>query len=233
MKHLKIFIVSVLLFSAVCGVFFWWVGRVTTPVLAPGPVPAERADRASEEGLKNGRGRLVDLLSLGERLECTIRYEVADAVTEGTVFMDEGRLRGDFMVPTTATTSNVASMAIKDQELYVWAEVAGEQWGVKKSLGSTTDEVTLDAREPVSLEAPVLYTCQPWTAYDPSVFTPPADILFRDLADIQANGMEYGTTFTPMTTPGNGDPCAVCALISEDGPREQCEMRFECGLQTN
>lgn len=233
MKHLKIFLVIVLALGLAGGVFFWWVARVTAPALAPGPVPAERADAKPEDGQLSGRGRLADLLARTERLECEVRHEVANSLTEGTVFMSGGQLRGDFVVPIEATTTSVVSVSIKDQVLYVWAEVGGEQWGVKKSLSSTSDEVQLDAREPVSLEAPVLYNCKPWTAYDPSVFVPPADILFRDLADIQADGMEYGTTFAPVTTPGNGDPCATCALISEDGPREQCEIRFACGLQPN
>lgn len=233
MKHLKIFLVVVLLLGLTCGVFFWWVGRVTAPALAPGPVPAERADSTAEEGYFSGRGRLVDLVARNERLECSVQYELANAQTEGTVFMHEGQLRGDFMIPATATTTAVTSMSIKEQVLYVWAEVAGEEWGVKKNLGSSSETVLLDAREPVPLEAPVLYACQPWKAYDPSVFTPPSDILFRDLADVQADGMEYGTTYVPVLTPGNGDPCATCALITEDGPREQCEIQFACGLQPN
>lgn len=204
-------------------------------VIAPGPMPAERADTADDAKGMSGRGTVSSLLARNERLECAIYRDVpgSEAEIAGTFFMHEGQLRGDFVVPEAGTTTSVTSMALKDQVLYVWAEVSGKWSGVKKDLATSSAEVTLDAREPVPLEAPVRYECKPWQAYDPSVFTPPSDVLFRDLADIQSAGMEYGNSFAPAAVPEVSKSCTACALITEDGPREQCEIRFACGLQPN
>jgi hypothetical protein len=51
----------------------------------------------------------------------------------------------------------------------------------------------MDTKEPVSLEAPVKYTCTDWAAVDGSVFVPPADVSFQDLNAAIDAGMEYGT----------------------------------------
>lgn len=236
MKNIKILALVVVLVGITCGVFFWWLATITAPdILAPGPVPAEPAATTAEAGDLRGRGRITDLLAKNERLECSVKYEAtaSAAPIEGMIFMHEGQLRGDFIVPLLGTTTSVSSMVISGEVLYVWAEVSGAWSGVKKNLASTTEEVGLDAREPVPLEAPVMYECQQWKAYDPSVFTPPANILFRDLAEIQSSGMEYGTTFESVRVPEINDSCAACALVTEDGPREQCEIRFGCGLQAN
>jgi hypothetical protein len=48
---------------------------------------------------------------------------------------------------------------------------------------------------PVTLDESVRYVCKDWAIVDGSVFNPPSTVLFKDIAVIEAAGMEYGTIY--------------------------------------
>lgn len=237
----KLIVAVVAVLGIASGIFFWQLGRTSVSVEEVGPVPAVPADTVTREPGANdpisGRAAMATLLALGRNLECRISHEVEAAVpgsavkTEGTVFISDGVIRGDFMVAGEGGAEPiVSSMIIKDDTMYLWSVIDGESWGMKTSVSATasTTSPQLETQEPVSLDTDVAYDCKPWIGVDRSVFVPPSDVLFRDLSTIMEGGMEYGTTFEGGAVPGGGDACAACALIDDEAAGTACREQFSC-----
>lgn len=146
---------------------------------------------------REGEGTLEFLRLLGEDLECTIRYEDTEEqrVVEGTYFVSDGSMRGDFLTESPDLSGQVlSSMIIDGQNMYIWSDIDGQQYGMKVQLASVVDPA-VDTREPVALDEAVRYDCKPWPAVDRTVFTPPATVIFQDMSTLMQSGMEYGTIY--------------------------------------
>jgi hypothetical protein len=246
---IKLVLVLVLVLGLASGVFFWQLGRSSEPIFS-GPTPAVPADAlqatpGTEEPL-SGRGTLASLLTRARNLECAVANDAdPQSATEGTVFLSDGSIRGDFLTgPRGQQTPS--SLIVRDNTLFLWSTIDGQSWGVKSQLNASApapDEPRLETQEPIGLHDDVRYECKPWDVVDGSVFVPPSTILFRDLSTILEQGMEYGTTFegaaveggsTSMSAPSGGEgSCATCAALSDESAREMCEIQFGCGLQPN
>lgn len=145
---------------------------------------------------KQGIGTLDELRLLGEDLECKIVYAPNDgsASVEGTYFVSDGNMRGDFLTDLPDLSGQMlSSMIIDGTTMYMWSEIEGETYGAKMALSSL--DATANTNEPVSLDADVTYDCVVWENVDTTVFLPPSDTLFQDLDTAFGVGMEYGTIF--------------------------------------
>jgi hypothetical protein len=142
-----------------------------------------------------GSGTMNDLLGRNQNIECQITTIDNSVTSEGTFFVADQKIRGDFITESPDLEGvSVSSIIIIDETLYVWTELDGESYGVKTLLQDSDTEST-KANEPVGLDEQVKYSCQPWAQVDQSVFIPPADILFQDLSELLEGGMEYGTVY--------------------------------------
>lgn len=146
---------------------------------------------------RSGVGTLKSLRQLGENVECTIVYspEGQDVPVEGTYFVSEGNIRGDFLTDSPDLSGKIlSSMIVEDATMYMWSEIDGEVYGMKMSLSEAGDSET-DTNVPVSLNDDVNYTCKPWKDVDNSIFVPPGDVLFQDLNDLMKAGFEEGVIY--------------------------------------
>lgn len=144
-----------------------------------------------------GTGSLEELRAFGEDMECTITYEPEDgaATVEGTYFVSDGNVRGDFLTETPDLSGEMlSSLILRDDMMYVWTELEGETYGLRMDLAEL-DASAAEGNEPVPLDETVEYDCAPWTNVDRTIFEPPADVLFRDFSEIMQSGMEYGTLY--------------------------------------
>ncbi len=244
--NIKIFLAVVGALALGSGVLFWQLGRTPGPHNT-GSAPAIPADTITSTPSSNdpisGRGSLSALLALARNLECAVANDAdPQSTSEGTVFISEGNIRGDFLTGPRGEQV-LSSLIVRDNTMYLWSTIDGETWGMKSSLTTATVDPAapqLETQEPIGLEDDIRYDCKPWTAVDGSVFVPPGEVLFRDQATVMEQGMEYGTTFDASapavqakSVPGGGNPCAACALVTEPAAKEACEIRFSCGLQAN
>jgi len=244
--NIKIFLGAVLVVALGTGIFFWHLGRSSDP-LSSGPTPALPASEVSttpgNDDPIRGRGNLAALLALSRNLECAVAHDVDPQFSsEGTVFLSEGKIRGDFLTGLRGEQV-LSSMIIRDNTMYLWSIIDGQAWGMRSVLGVEVSEregAALETQEPIGLEDEIQYDCKPWAYVDGSVFVPPSDVLFRDLTTIMEQGMEYGTTFeatvaetqaTPQ--PSSDESCTACAAVVDTAARELCEIQFACGLQPN
>ena len=146
---------------------------------------------------RQGIGTLDELRLLNEDLECTIAYNPNDngAAVEGTYFVSDGNMRGDFLTNLPDLSGQMlSSMIIDGTTLYIWSEIEEETYGAKMALSALADENVI-SNEPVALDAAVSYDCTAWENVDNTVFVPPSDTLFQDLDSSIGVGMEYGTIF--------------------------------------
>ncbi|MCA9362597.1 hypothetical protein KC906_04430, partial [Candidatus Kaiserbacteria bacterium] len=156
------------------------------------PIPTEETTSP-----RLGSGTLEDLRLLGENMECTISYtdEAQGSIVEGTYFVSEGSMRGDFLIDAPDYSGKVvSSMIVDDQMMYVWSDINGQLFAVKMDL-SLIEDSTVETNEPVKLDEEVNYNCTPWVAVDRTVFMPPNDVVFQDMSALMRTGMEYGTMY--------------------------------------
>ncbi len=183
----------------------------------------------------SGTETMKALLSKGEDLECNITYKSdisTTTPTSGSFFTSQGRMRGDFIVPTLQEEV-LSSMIMDSQNMYTWTVVDGQKFGMKISLtelekSKLTDD-SPEAHEPVPLDVSVDYECKPWKPVDASIFVPPSDVIFKDYNDLINTGMEFGNIYEEQEAISleGKSPCQLCEQV--DGPgKEECKIAFSC-----
>lgn len=181
----------------------------------------------------SGKGSLNSLLALTKNLECTIEYtaSTSEPAISGSYFVSEGKLRGDFVVPSTGMNGDIiSSMIMANDMFYSWSEIEGQSYGMKMTINENqeikNETNTPDSHEAVPLEAEVNYNCKPWLIVDASIFEPPADVLFKEYDTAVKSGMEYGTVYDEAST--TQSPCALCEQVPAGEGRTQCKANFKC-----
>ena len=152
---------------------------------------------ANEPSEFSGTGTLETLRLRGENVECAISFTPDGGAEpiEGTFFTSDGKIRGDFLVPSPDLTGQVLSSMILDGSMmYAWTEIEGEAYGMKVDVSQFSQD-GVETNEPVSMDKEVRYECKPWLSVDNSVFIPPTDVLFQDMSQLLQSGMEYGTVY--------------------------------------
>ena len=143
----------------------------------------------------SGFGTMNDLLGREKNLECQINTVDNSVTNEGTFFVADQKIRGDFITESPDMEgSSVSSIIVIDETMYVWTELDGESYGVKFQMQSTADS-NVQTQEPVGLDERVEYSCRNWERVDQSVFIPPTDVMFQDMSQVLQEGMEYGTVY--------------------------------------
>jgi len=147
------------------------------------------------EAKLSGSGKMNDLLRREDNLECQINTVDNSVTNEGTFFVADQKIRGDFITESPDMEgSSVSSIIVIDETMYVWTELDGESYGVKFQTQSTADS-NVQTQEPVGLDERVEYSCRNWERVDQSVFIPPTDVMFQDMSQVLQEGMEYGTVY--------------------------------------
>ena len=143
----------------------------------------------------SGMGSIRSLYERGESIECQITHtpNQLEAEITGNIFTADGRVRGDFVVPSPDLSGQtVASIIYDEPTLYIWSEIDGETFGIKQTqddfdgLGDTAAAIDYDTG--------VQYDCLTWPRVDNTIFQPPTNVLFSDIDAMGAN-MEFGTLF--------------------------------------
>lgn len=186
----------------------------------------------------SGTGSLKELLAKAEDLECTITYKnssstgatgmASEEPVTGTYFTSRGMMRGDFILPE-AGEGSVSSIILRDNMMYNWSVIEGEKYGMKYDLSTMASAQSAgeapEAKGPVPVDELVNYECKPWQTVDGSIFEPPTDVLFRDVADMVNMNMEYGTTYEQT---GVSAQCELCEKVAPGPGQDECRAAFKC-----
>jgi hypothetical protein len=185
-----------LIIVIIAGVFFYLAKQKSgAPVVTTDTeeVQVEGVGTSPDKKPFSGLGTLMSLQALQQDLECQIAYsKEGEKDVEGTYFISEGKMRGDFIVPTDEYPEDiVSSLILDDQKMYVWSKIGPDTFGF---VSDRANEKPVNTNEPVPLDSDVRYTCAVWTTVDGSVFVPPSTVEFKDLNAVMNAGMEYGTS---------------------------------------
>ena len=129
--------------------------------------------------------------------------------SQGTVYVDSGRVRGDF-VANIAGKSITGHFIVRDDTSYVWMD--GMAQGFKNSF-----EATSTAQGGLSADERMPYSCGGWSA-DENVFTLPEGIEFKRIGDAEAKAGAAAA----------GASCGQCERAPDAASKAQCLAALHC-----
>ena len=187
-------VVTVLLLLGVGG--YVMMGKKTGSMPVPAsPTPVKQS------------GSLRQLLSGGVAQKCTY----SSGGTQGTVYVGGGKMRGD-MVTTTDATTTVSHMIVDGTTSYIWMD--GQTTGYKMSWDTTTPAPTSGAGQTgFDPDSNVNYNCGPWVA-DVSMMAMPAGVTFAEMGKI-------------AIPTGSASQCDACASLTGTA-KTQCMTALGC-----
>ncbi len=122
---------------------------------------------------------LTSLLGLGKSMMCT--FVDTASMSEGKVFIANGKVRGDFTSNVSGSGSVKSYMITDGSNIYVWSDSMKQGFKMKATAQAETSGNT----GAPDMNKQLNYDCDAWNT-DAAVFTPPASITFIDAASIGA-----------------------------------------------
>lgn len=172
-------VIAIVVVAAAAAIFaFYKPSSVPGTSQTPG-TPGSTPPPSSITGMT-----LKGLLSLGYSQKCTfIDATSLTASSEGTIYVAQGRVRGDF----TSVVSGkpiLSHMIVLDDTSYVWTDAT--TGGFKMALATIEKQQAPGPNQGFDPNKKVNYSCTNWST-DVSVFALPAGIQFSDMTNILPN----------------------------------------------
>lgn len=138
------------------------------------PAPAEN---------KKFEGSTAELIARGGDHVCTFDQTVENSRSTGTVYISNGKMRGDFKsdVSASGTNMSVESHMISDGEfMYTWSSMMPTGFKMAVVQNTTADGTTPTSQQMFDANMKLSYDCDPWTT-DVSKFTLPSAVTFTEI----------------------------------------------------
>lgn len=171
-------------------VVFQTIGKDETVLTPENPfLPSDQASKNTVP--ESGVDTLASLSAIGSDMECAVTYRASDVseVVEGSYFIADGKIRGDFLQEDESLGQIVTSYIFDGSATYMWSIIDGQSYGV---VSGTEVDNSLAVRIPIPADEKVRYTCKEWTVIDGSIFEPPKTVIFKNAVNAD---MEYGTIY--------------------------------------
>jgi hypothetical protein len=194
-------IVALLLLLGVGGAYFLSQNKPTT----------QTTDTPATTTTEKKSSSLLDLLSLGKNQRCTFKTASEGSSTEGTVYIAEGKMRGDFKTTVDGKAQDMSMIRDGDTS-YIWG--SSLPTGIKMTI--SLDELSSNQQtgQVVNPSDKLDYSCIPWNT-DASLFTPPSNIKFSELPS-----SILPTTGTKTGTQGSS---SYCDQITDAAAKAACQ----------
>lgn len=183
-----------------------------------------------------------DLLALGGSQKCVFSDDIGAAKIDGTLYVADGRARGDFMSRTSGDGTLAPAIAshiiIDGDAVYVWGDEMAQ--GIKMPLTQVEAQSASGAESTNSRDLyghKYDYDCDDWNA-DPSYFVLPSKMIFMDISGLAPGGVPAPTESAspkesadlPAAASPAGDMKAVqCAACESAGDgRDACRAALQC-----
>ncbi len=117
----------------------------------------------------------------GGSYKCTVNQYVGDTTTEGTTYINEGMIRGEYNTKVQGIDVSTSFIA-RDGYTYTWSSMAPTMGFKSKIVESTTEGDTTGTSGTYSFNAEQIgdYNCQPWSA-DSALFVVPSKVTFKTI----------------------------------------------------
>lgn len=121
-----------------------------------------------------------EFVKQGGAYQCTVKQAVSDMESSGTVYMDKGRMRGEFS--TVAEGMKIdTSLIVRDDYTYTWSSMmpkTGFKMKVQAQAGNTN--AAMSGTYSWNAEQIGEYDCTEW-AVDEAKFTVPSGVTFTEM----------------------------------------------------
>ncbi len=170
-------------------------------------------------------GSIKDLMARGSS-ECTVSNKVANSESSGTVYVGNGKMRGDFKSVTVNPAMTIESHMISDGEyIYSWSSAMPQ--GVKMAVAATQSGQPTGQNQQDFYNSQVDYDCNSWRV-DESKFEVPSDVTFMDMSSMMNAGAQTGAPNNgSMNPPSKSNQCNMCDGAPEP-QRTQCREALNC-----
>ncbi len=214
-KKVVIAIVVILLLLLGGGVFVMSKRNKSKTTSAPTTISVSPTSAVQETSQENQKS-LRDLLTAGVPQKCTFSDVSSEVNMQGTSYIANGKVRGDFSTTADGKTTN--GHTIFDGKVsYVWMD--GTSTGFKMEInpteGSTSNSST---QQGLDLNKTLDYNCDVWVP-DQTLFTPPTNVTFTSFS-VPTSTVEGSTT-------GNKSLCSSCDSLTGE-QKTQCLTALKC-----
>lgn len=144
-------------------------GDTGMPSEQVGATDTQAADVPNE-----GSGTFAELMARTGSWTCDASTAYEGGSSTGTVVMNDGKLRGDFVATMAGITVNTSFIG-REGYMYTWTSMIPQGFKVKMEAAAGTA-----GGQGIDPSTNVTYSCAPWAA-DESRFTVPADITFMEM----------------------------------------------------
>lgn len=141
------------------------------------------AENPSQVENNKFEGSTAELIARGGDHVCTFDQTVENSRSTGTVYISNGKMRGDFKSDVSAggTNMSVESHMISDGEfMYTWSSMMPTGFKMAIIDSATADGTTPTSQEMFDANMKLSYDCDPWSA-DASKFTLPSTVTFTEI----------------------------------------------------
>jgi hypothetical protein len=214
-RNLIATIVVVILIVAASASYLFMNRPVSTPA------PAGNMETSAQPSPVMEKTSLKSFMSMAGTQKCD--FTDPDSGNSGTVYLDSGKMRGDFSASVGGKTS-MTHMINDGKNAYIWMD--DQATGFKTSIsaieamsGQTGMQQTVDINKEVN------YKCESWSA-DPLKFAVPAEIKFQDMSKMMEDAMKR----MPSSSLSPEDKAAACSACSnlEGDAQTQCKRALKC-----
>ena len=173
--------------------------------------------KEAKEVPSNFTGSIGALIALGAPATCTFSYTYQGATVDGTVYVAQEKMRGDFTMSQQGQSFDVS--VIRDGSThYTWGATPFGAFATKVDLDNATPAEK--EKSGVDFDEDLDYTCAPWRV-DASMFALPSDVNFDDInaevQQIQAAEQMVGDL-----------KCSACDSIPDANAKAQCLAAIGC-----
>ncbi len=173
----------------------------------------------------NANGASVSLKKLveaGKPVKCTFSNNDASAVTNGTTYVANGKVKGEFDITSKTNSQNYQGYMIVDGDMmYMWSsQMAGQ--GIKAKVTASAQAVVEGQKPAINFEDNLSYKCESWRV-DEDMFKLPSGITF---IDINAAGGSSGSIKGVVPSEPSSQ-CAACDAL-DGSSRTQCRAALQC-----
>lgn len=175
----------------------------------------DSATTTSEENAQSSSGTLASLAARSGSWKCDVSSSDANSQSSGTVYVSNGKIRGDFTSQTQA--GEVTSHMVSDGSyVYVWSSASGSQ-GFKTAVVNNPDTSSAQ-NEQNPYNSNYSYSCSAWSA-DTSEFDLPSGITFMTMPSSSTSGNASSAA---------GPSCSSCDMVPAGEQRDQCKAALHC-----
>lgn len=199
------------------GGYFLMRGKTTHNELASN---SETVNSETQTSMQSGS--LKSLLSAGSTRKCTYTTTQDGYSSTGTVYVDNGRMRGDFTT-TVNGKATVSHMINKDSTMYIWTD--GSPMAFKMAFDPNNAKPTnSSAQGSVDLEKNYDFDCASWSG-DSSMFELPSGVNFSEMPTMSAGasaGVTTGTADNPSTGVDSKAAAQLACNYMSGTAKEEC-----------